>query len=376
MKRLIVAVLTLALVGAGAWVVADRVESPDQMAARAEPPAPDPVVAPLARGYLNGPVSVSAVAGYEETVAIKGSSALAGVVTSVEKRVGDTLQSGAVLMRVNGRPLFVLSGAFALYRDIQRGDGGDDVLALQASLTEAGFSIGRDRAGVFGWGTQSALRDMYEAAGYDPPETPVVAAPAADGDPEGAPTSGQVATSVAGPPVLQTELMMVTHLPATVVSIASVGTQVSIETDLVTLGAGQVVLAATLPTGSLGALTVGATGVFTDDSGAEGTAAVAAVNPAESGDQEVLVLTPTGGVTPGSSYVLAIDNPAAEPGDSLLVPIAAVVTRGGHSYVYVHHGSVFTEVEVQVTGSVGGVGAIVPVDATVALDEGTEVRVG
>lgn len=389
MKKLISVVLALLLVGAGAWVVADRVESPNQVAARAEPPKPDPVVAPLVRGYLNGPISMSAVAQHEQTVTIKPPPTLTGVVTSVEKAVGDTLQSGSVLMRTNGRPLFVLIGAFALYRDIQPGDSGDDVQGIQVSLKDAGYSIGHDRAGVYGRGTQAAVRQMYKRAGYVAPEAPAVVAPEAPavavtdagvngGEADATPTSSSVEASagVAGPRVLQTEVMMIASLPATVGSIAPVGAQVSSETDLVTLGAGQVVLSATLPNGSLGALTVGAAGAFTDDTGAEGAAEVTAVHPTEKGDATVVVLSSNSAVTPGSSYVLNVKNPAAEPGDSLLAPIAAVVARGGSSYVYARDGGLFREVNVDVTGSVGGVAAIVPVDSGVPLDAGTEVRIG
>lgn len=381
MKKLISVVLALLLVGAGAWVVADRVESPNQVAARAEPPKPDPVVAPLARGYLNGPISMSAVAQHEQTVTIKPPPTLTGVVTSVEKAVGDTLQSGSVLMRTNGRPLFVLIGAFALYRDIQPGDSGDDVQGVQVSLKDAGYSIGHDRAGVYARGTQAAVRQMYKRAGYVAPEAPAVAATDAGvngGEADATPTSSSVEASagVAGPRVLQTEVMMIASLPATVGSIAPVGAQVSSETDLVTLGEGQVVLSATLPNGSLGALTVGAAGAFTDDTGAEGAAEVTAVRLTEKGDATVVVLSSNSAVTPASSYVLTVDNPAAEPGDSLLAPIAAVVARGGSSYVYARDGGLFREVNVDVTGSVGGVAAIVPVDSGVPLDAGTEVRIG
>lgn len=383
MKRLFVGLLALAVTGAGAWAVATRVESPDQVAARAEPPDPVPVVASLTRGYLNGPVSMSTVAVQQQVVAVTPPTALTGVVTAAERAVGDTLSSGSVLLRVDSRPLFVLSGTFPLYRDIQPGDSGDDVAAIQAALREAGYSVGHD--GVYGAWTQAAIRAMYRAAGYVAPEAAPVAAPVApqpaaadSGDTDGAatPTSAPVAPTSAGPVVLRSEVMMVFGLPAAVQAVAPVSTQLKEDTALVTLGSGGVVLSATVPTESLGVLVVGAVAAFTDDAGAAGTATVTAMIPTSDGAQTAVVVTPSSAVTIGKAYLLTIGDPAAEGGESLLAPVAGVVSRGGRSYVYSRDGDVFREVEVTVTGSVGGVAAIVPVSPDVPLDEGVEIRVG
>ncbi|MBU5422551.1 peptidoglycan-binding protein [Cellulomonas hominis] len=389
MKKLVGAVLALLLVAAGTWWVATRVESPDQVAARAEAPAPVPVVAALDRGYLNGPVSLSVAAQYEQTVTVKPPAALTGVVTSAEQAVGDTLEPGSVLLRANGRPVFVLSGGFALYRDIQPGDSGDDVAAVQAGLAAAGYPTGRDRPGTYGAGTQAAVRKMYKAAGYTAPEVAAPAVATADaGSGTGTGTEGtgtDAATAaapsstpavVAGPRVLRSEVLMLAGLPATVQAVAPVGALLDAETDLLTLGAGRIVLSATLPRASVGALTVGATGTFVDAAGADGVAAVATMTATASADETVVVLTTDAAVAAGAAYVLTVANPAAEAGDSLLAPVAAVVTRGGRSYVYPREGEEFGEVEVTVTGAVGGVAAIVPVDPGAVLDDGTEVRVG
>lgn len=453
MKRVLLVVLALLFLGGGAWAVAARVESPDQVAARAKAPEPDPVVAPLSRGYVNGSLSMSVRAQYEQTIALRPPSAVTGVVTSAGKGVGDTVKSGSVLLRANGRPLFTLTGAFALYRDIEPGDNGDDVAAVQASLKQAGFSLGRDRVGTYGSGTQAAVQKMYRAAGFDAPMTPTVAAapdvppksdhgetpeqpatPDASAETDGGQTPEQTAkpeppgeaaspgtpgeaaspgtpaevdvaarTVVAtnaggamdakttndpvcasqnqnpgqsGPCVLRTEVMMIAQLPAVVQAIAPVGAQLGSEVDLVTLATGRVLLSATLPAGSLGALTVGAMGTFADDAGADGSAEVTAIGPGASAAETIVSLSPSGSVTVGNPYVLAVENPAAESGDSLLAPIAAVVDRGGRSYIYVRDDGVFREVEVTVTAVVGGVAAIVPMDSGVPLDQGTEVRLG
>lgn len=383
MKKLLVAVLVLAVIGAGAWVVATRMESPDQVAARAAPPDPVPVVASLTRGYLHGPVSVSTVAVPERVVAITPPTALTGVVTGAVRSVGETLSSGSVLLRVNSRPVFVLCSDVPLFRDIQPGDSGDDVSALQAGLVAAGYGIDRD--GVFGPRTQAAVRAMYRAAGYGAPTAavPVVtdspgdgpagggAAPTEEPTPAATPTPAGVGTVV-----LRSEVMTLAALPAMIQAVAPVGTELTADTTLATLGAGTVVLSATVPTSSVGPLTVGAAGQFVDDAGALIDGTVVALTPTADGDQTVIVTTPSGPVTLGASYLLNIENPANEVGDSLLAPITGIVTRGGRSYVYPREGESFREVEVTVTGTAGGVAAVAPVRAQDDLDSGMEIRVG
>lgn len=409
MKRLVLAVAAIVVVGVGAWLLAVRMESPQQAAARAEPPAPEPVVVALDRGYLNGPVSMTVEAQNQQSVVVTPPAALTGVVTSVDRSAGDTLSPGSVPFRVNGRPVFVLEGAFALYRDIRPGDEGDDVLALQKGLLAAGYALGRPD-GKYGPQTQAAVRSMYRAAGYAAPEVAVAAPDAAAAPSPGASApettatgtgaaapsdgtavpaaGGGAAATVKGPGVLQSEVLTVPRLPAVVEGITTVGTGIAADTGLLTLGTGQVVLTSTLPQGSVGALAVDAAARFTDDSGAEGMARVTALLPTETGEVTVSLLT-EGAVRAGSSYVLTIDNPAAEDGERLLAPVAAVVTRAGRTYVYVREGTAFREVAVEVEATVGGVAAIVAADGAdadgdadgdagdgVTLGEGTEVRVG
>lgn len=396
MKHVVLAVVAIVVAGLCAWLLAVRLESPQQVAARAEPPAPEPVVAALDRGYLNGPVSMTTKAQNQQNVAVTPPAALTGVVTAVDRSVGDTLSPASVPFRVNGRPVFVLEGTFPLYRDIGPGDEGDDVLALQKGLLAAGYALGRPD-GKYGPQTQAAVRSMYRAAGYPAPEVAVEAPAGPGATPPGTPppasgttgTSGTSAAGATGPPatatgvaaadrvpwVLQSEVMTVPRLPAAIDTITTVGTSITGETTLLTLGAGQVVLTATLPQASVGALSVDAAALFTDDAGAESTARVVALDPTETGEVVVSLLT-EGAVSAGGSYVLTIDNPAAEDGERLLAPVAAIVHRAGRAHVYVRDGGEFREVAVEVEATVGGVAAITAVDAADALDEGSEVRIG
>lgn len=123
------------------------------------------------------------------------------VVTNVFVRNGATVRSGAAVVEVSGRPVIALQGAFPLYRDLRQGDKGVDVRALQAGLQSAGVWVGAD--GVFGAGTERALRRLYRKVGYAvPTESVNVTVPAtaalqgvaADGYPGGRPKSGSGAT--------------------------------------------------------------------------------------------------------------------------------------------------------------------------------------
>lgn len=384
MKKVFFALVAVLMASTVAWVVATKVESPSQVAARAVPPAPIPIVAPLDKGYLQGPVSMSATAQRERQVKVFPPSAAAEVVTGVEKAVGDVLMPGSVLLRSNGRPVFSLPGDFPMYRDLRNGDEGDDVAQLQQGLVAAGFSVGRDRSGQFGRGTASALREMYEVAGYTVPsistEAPSDLATAEQ------PTSGETQEpgpdqespvgQAVGPRALLSEIVIIPSLPAVIEAIAPVGSRLDSETPLCTVGLGEIVLSATLPTSATAVLTVGATGTFTDAEGGQGTAVVKAVSQGEPPDQSVVTMTASGDISSGTAYVVQIDNPSAESGESLLAPVAAVVTQAGHSYVYRRDEDAFLQVEVQVLGSAGGIAAIQAVDPADVLTPGVEVRVG
>ena len=374
MKKLVAVLAILVVLGLGGWLVASKVVSPAQVAARAEPPPPVPVTAPLQKGYLHAPISLNAKAQYENSLAVQAPAAITGVVTHIEDVLGQAVGSGDDVMRVNGRPVFLLAGQFALYRDIDPGAAGDDVAAVQEGLRAAGYSTGRDKTGTYGTGTQAAIRKLYRNAGQSAPEVPLETQPASAPVAEGQPA--RVAPVVTGPRIAQSELLMIHGLPAVVQSVAPVGTQVTGDTALFTLSGGSMTLSATVPTSSLGALAVGAQGTLTDSSGQSAAAQLTSIAAAASGTDSILTFTTPSQVQAGTDYVITVENPANEDGQTLLAPMAAVVSRGGGSYVYVNNGGTFVEVPVTVVGSVGGVAGIEPGESAVPLEAGTEVKVG
>lgn len=464
MRKCLVGLLALVLVGVGAWAAAARLESPYQVAARAEPPAPPPLTAAVRVGHLHGAISIAVTGEHQQVRSQNAPAALTGVVTAHTLAGGDLAVPGSAVMRVDGRPLFVLPGDFALYRDIQPGDRGDDVVAVQEGLRVAGFFTGRVD-GHFGPRTQAAVAAMYRAAGQEvprvevelppplpasepvepaleppAPEPPVPAPPSetspdvesdetADMPPAGdtdsatmgdeqmveravfspvdgrlspaavslaslamtepvAPSSGGPGSGGAGeaarrtvpggPTVLRREVLMMSGLPATVQSLAAVGTHLDESTPVLTVTVGDLVLATAVPSASVGALVVGAEATFTGDNDEVAAATVSAIDhDAETGEARI-VLTAAGAVSAGVTYTVTIDNPAREEMTGLLVPVTAVVSRAGASLVYIasDDDTSFTEVAVAVDGQQGGVAAVTPLDPAAGLSAGVRVRIG
>lgn len=388
MRKIAVVVVLVAVLAAGGWFAAARLQSPDQVAAQAAPPPPEPVVVPAEVGFLQGTVTLAVTAEAEQVHDVQAPEALAGVVSAQVATPGTEVRPGAVLLRVDGEPVFVLPGAFPLYRDIAPDAEGDDVLELQKGLTAAGLYSG-SVDGVYGPGTQAAVARMYREARYDVPRAPVEAV-----DEESStlvPPSGATAPAVGtpvepsdvaeprqgGPIVLRTQVVLVGALPAVLRSLPAVGARLGPEAPLASLSSGGTVLATTLPTSSAEVLSTGATAVFTGDDGAEAHAVVDSLTADASTGESRVVLRVTGGtVSAGTGYTLRLDNPANEPRAGLLVPATSVVARGGRSFVYVEVAGGYAETEVRVDGQQGGVVAVTPLGTQTALVDGADVRVG
>ncbi|WP_162616410.1 peptidoglycan-binding protein [Xylanimonas allomyrinae] len=390
--------MALVVVGVGAWAAAARLESPDQAAANAQPPAPAPLTAVVRAGYLHGAVTIAVTVEPQQVRSQVAPAALTGVVTAQVVAPGDVLRPGAPVLRVDGRPLFVLPGDFPLYRDIEPGDQGDDVAALQEGLRAAGFFAGRTD-GSYGPRTQAAVKAMYQAAGYEVPratvEVPVP--PAADpqagaaagggdaAEAEGVPADAVPAdvpdpagtrTVPGGPRVLRSEVLMVGGLPATVRSLAAVGSQLAEGAAVFDVTVGDLVLATTVPGASAGVLAVGAEAVFAGDEGDARASVTAIDHDAETGDARIVLTVSEGVISAGITYTVTIENPAGEDEAGLLVPVTAVVSRGGVSSVYVADGDSFREVAVTVAGQQGGVAAVEALDPDAGLVAGASVRIG
>ena len=83
---------------------------------------------------------------------------------------GDKVDCGAVLYRVNNRPVLLLCGSTPAYRSVSAGDSGPDVAALNANLVHLGYAT---RAQLdpsshnFSSATASALKKLQAKLGED-----------------------------------------------------------------------------------------------------------------------------------------------------------------------------------------------------------------
>ncbi len=133
-RRLLVFMLFLVvsalLVGLGV-VVGSRLQSPEQLAALAEPPPPSPVQVEVEERVLESVVVLRASLAEVEPEGVSLPLEGGSVVTSVAKSGGETVSLGDLLLTVEGRPRIALEGDFPFYRDLAPGDEGPDVLQLE-----------------------------------------------------------------------------------------------------------------------------------------------------------------------------------------------------------------------------------------------------
>lgn len=164
----VVALLLLIGVAGGAWWVGASTQSPDQAAAKAQPPEASWVTAPVEFRVLSSTVVTRGDVEPEAEVVVQPPVSVEGdpVLTRVVLATGDVVAEGDRVVEVSGRPVFLMQGDVAVYRTLRPGMFGDDVAALQESLVRLGFTIADD--GVFGEDTESALTEFYSAAGYEP----------------------------------------------------------------------------------------------------------------------------------------------------------------------------------------------------------------
>ncbi|MEV0620427.1 peptidoglycan-binding protein [Nonomuraea sp. NPDC050404] len=168
-RRLLAGVIAGVLIIAGAgWAVGARLRSPADEAARRAAPAASLVTAPVERRKLVSTVVLSGMLEYGSPLPIS----LAGVVGGTAELQRATrapkkgrIREGAVLMEVNGRPVFALRGTVPMHRTLAPGSKGDDVKQLQRALRGLGF--GAPSSGVFDSATIAAVTRMYAKKGYE-----------------------------------------------------------------------------------------------------------------------------------------------------------------------------------------------------------------
>lgn len=88
------------------------------------------------------------------------------VVTGLFVGKGDLVQPGTVVAAVADRPVIVLRGALPAFRTMSVGVEGPDVAQLQAALFELGFSADPEESGTYKRETARQVAMLYHALGY------------------------------------------------------------------------------------------------------------------------------------------------------------------------------------------------------------------
>ncbi len=164
----LLAVVAVVAATAVTWVVASRVQSPQQAASNAAPPEASWVTAVVERRVLTqtlitrGDVTPEVSASLRVPVSVVGDP----VITDLAVAPGDEVIEGQRVIEVSGRPVFVLVGDVPVYRSLRPGMTGADVAQLQAALSRLGCPI-TDAAGVYGPDTKACVGTFYADAGYE-----------------------------------------------------------------------------------------------------------------------------------------------------------------------------------------------------------------
>lgn len=164
-------VLSFAVIAAlGGWFASLRIESPADVAARAAPPPPSPILVPVEERILSSNVVTRGTArfGLPQSVSIAPSVLKPdpGLIATLPLR-NTQLEEGDVMLTASGRPAFILQGAVPSYRDLAPGISGDDVRQFEQSLERLGFDPG-PVDGIYDQQTSAAAAEWYRAQGWEP----------------------------------------------------------------------------------------------------------------------------------------------------------------------------------------------------------------
>lgn len=278
------------------------------------------------------------------------------VVTHTDVNPGDTVRSGSLLGRVSGRPVILLQLPFTLYRDINVGDSGDDVRAVQQALSALGLYRGIIN-GSYTPPTSQAVELLYKRVrAIPPPKTPVsadtsqptsstVAKRTVPGEKNA--TSPGVAETPPAPtftPMLKSEVVTLSTTSATVEKISGTGTVLGGDQPFATLKIGAPTVSFRATVSQVPKLPVGTRLEVKDstDSATQGIAIVMAVGDFNTSsdlgsipgrDVVASLEGDISGLTDGMKVSLKTTGGAKATVDSLCVPVTALRQKSGGTYV-------------------------------------------
>lgn len=253
-----------------------------------------------------------------------GTNPTAAVITGLTVSVGDAVEAGSAVVELSGRPVIVLTGTIPPYRDLVPAANGPDVTQLQQALVAQGLLSDSQVDGVYGPATSHAVSLLYSRLGYTAPTTDggsgedakalrdaraavrqaqdaVTAAGQQGGS--AAADSMSLATAQAALADAQADLAdieartgvilprsEVVFVPGGSATVLSVSGQIGQEAaqEVVSLGAGELVLRGKVVASQAASLSVGASATVGGPGGGA-TCSVTALDPADSGRTQVTI---------------------------------------------------------------------------------------
>jgi len=158
------------LAGVAGWFIGSQIDSPAEIASRTAPPAAAPILVPAEERVLSSDIITRGTARFGSPQQLTLARSLLKTDFGVAGRLpiaGTELREGDVAFTTSGRPVFLLAGQLAAFRDLGPGISGDDVRQLEEALARMGFDPG-PADGVYDSLTEGAVAAWYGHAGFPP----------------------------------------------------------------------------------------------------------------------------------------------------------------------------------------------------------------
>jgi HlyD family secretion protein len=156
------------LCGGVGFVLGRTIESPADAAAGAKAPKASLIGAPVEFEQLSANLvvrgTIGAVGATQMTLAASKIGKTDNIVVRAAER-GATINEGDVFAVIGDRPVIVLQGDLPVYRDLQPGNQGEDVLLLENALARLDLDPG-DVDGTYDSSTEGAVSRLYENRGF------------------------------------------------------------------------------------------------------------------------------------------------------------------------------------------------------------------
>ncbi|SDX08242.1 hypothetical protein SAMN04487912_1077 [Arthrobacter sp. cf158] len=235
-RRWLVFLLAItAVLSAGVGLLAGRVFDQSEIIRPENSMAEIPVYATVENRTVDDRLTYSGVIKAGPTVPIQiDEEGQEPMVVRQTLKAGDTLEWGDLAGVVSGKPYFVLPAPLPLYRDLARGDEGDDVLALQRALMQIGYLS--HESGHLDGATMEAASSFFASEGFTLSSGRIPSGQIQQVEPGATPESPETGDSIS--PAVSIPFRQLIGLPvarATIVSALGIGQKVTDQSPLATV---------------------------------------------------------------------------------------------------------------------------------------------